>query len=128
MSMYTGQQTDRPLTRRGMCERSANVCVKERGRICEGKKKEAERLWKKKGRDDLIHKSSSSRAFLFCSTSPRTTRYCDIYTQQRLVGITTADSKSFFRSSGRLDRIRTIDYINLIVARVALKPARDLMD
>lgn len=123
MSMdNTGQQTDRSLTHAGECEKCEYVWERK-GQVLRRKRKRGRNSVEEKRRDDLIHKSSSSRAFLFCSTSPHTTRYYDIYVAE--TGITTADSKSFFRSSGRLDRIRTINYINLIVARVSPKAVRD---
>jgi len=74
------------------------------------------------GKERCLSKSSSSpRAFLFCSTSPRMHR--SIYVA---VGITTAGSKSFFRFLTRLNRIRTIviDYIKLIETNEALKIAQ----
>lgn len=83
--------------------------------------------WKER-KDDYPNLVHLHRTFLFCSTSPRMLDAA-VYTSQRLVGITTAGSKSFFRSTTRLDRMRTIviDYISLIEAHEALKTAHALL-
>lgn len=78
MSTYTGQPTYRSLTHTEECEKCEYVWERKR-QVLRRKRKRGRNIVEEKRRDDLIHKSSSSRAFLFCSTSPRATRYYDIY-------------------------------------------------